>query len=95
MTRFDKLFEAKRSLPKVESEPVANEPPLPEPPKAIANERSLSLAKSKDPDYVRTTVYLPKNIHKKLKAAAADEEREMSDIVESVIQAWLEAKENA
>lgn len=46
-------------------------------------------AKSANPDYTRTTVYLPKKMHKKLKAIALDEEREMSSIVEELIKNWL------
>lgn len=48
-----------------------------------------SKAKSANPDYVRTTVYLPKKMHKKLKAIAIEEEKEMSSIVEELISAWL------
>ena len=46
-------------------------------------------AKSANPDYTRTTVYLPKKMHKQLKARALDEEREMSSIVEELIDTWL------
>ena len=46
-------------------------------------------AKSANPDYTRTTVYLPKKMHKLLKAIALDEEREMSSIVEELIEIWL------
>ena len=49
-------------------------------------------AKSADPDYTRTTVYLPKKMHKKLKAIALDEEREMSSIVEELIDNWLSSR---
>lgn len=46
-------------------------------------------AKSVNPDYTRTTVYLPKKMHKKLKAIALEEEKEMSSIVEELIEGWL------
>lgn len=49
-------------------------------------------AKSANPDYTRTTVYLPKKMHKLLKAIALDEEREMSSIVEELIETWLSKK---
>lgn len=51
-------------------------------------------AKGTDPDYVRTTVYLPKRLHRKLKAAALSEEREMSEIVEDLVSQWLESRES-
>lgn len=47
-------------------------------------------AKSADPDYVRTTIYLPKTLHKKLKGAAIDRDQEMSEIVEQLVFEWLE-----
>ena len=51
------------------------------------------LAKSTNPDYTRTTIYLPKKMHKKLKAIALEEEKEMSSIVEELIGAWLTSKD--
>ena len=47
------------------------------------------LAKSKDPNFVRTTVYLPKPLHKRLKGAAVEAEIEMSDIAEQAINDWM------
>ncbi len=52
----------------------------------------MSKAKSANPDYVRTTIYLPKKMHKKLKAIAVEEEREMSAIMEELLGGWLESK---
>ena len=51
--------------------------------------QTSKVAKSANPDYTRTTVYLPKKMHKLLKAIALDEEREMSSIVEELIETWL------
>ena len=51
-----------------------------------------SKAKSSNPDYTRTTIYLPKKMHKKLKAIAVEEEREMSEIVEELLGEWLESR---
>lgn len=50
-----------------------------------------SKAKSANPDYTRTTIYLPKKMHKKLKAIAVEEEREMSEIVEELLQTWIDS----
>ncbi len=52
----------------------------------------MSKAKSANPDYVRTTIYLPRKMHKKLKAIAVEEEREMSQIMEELLGSWLESK---
>ena len=49
-------------------------------------------AKSANPDYTRTTLYLPKKMHKKLKAIALEEETEMSSIVEELIEGWLSSQ---
>lgn len=51
-----------------------------------------SKAKSTNPDYTRTTLYLPKKMHKRLKAIAVESEREMSQIVEELLDAYLESK---
>ncbi len=63
---------------------------------AIVPETSESLdvqaSKSKNPDYQRTTVYLPKTIHRKLRAAAMEEGREMSDVIEDLVKQWLESR---
>ena len=48
--------------------------------------------KGNNPDYVRTTFYLPKQLHRQLKAAALDEEREMSEIVEELVDGWLKSR---
>jgi len=57
--------------------------------------RCTKKSKSTDPDYVRTTVYLPKRLHKQLKVAAADEEREMSEILEGLVEQWLKKRGNS
>ncbi len=53
---------------------------------------SVQTPKSKDPNYQRTTVYLPKALHKKLRAAAIADDREMSDVIEELVRQWLERK---
>ena len=80
-SRFDDLFGAARTSskqPESELQPIE---------KAKARK-----TKSTDPDYIRTTVYLPKQLHKQLKSAAADEEREMSDIMTHAIAQYLEER---
>lgn len=48
-----------------------------------------ALAKSKDPNCQRTTLYLARALHRQFKSAAAAEGKEMSDIMEGLIQGWL------
>lgn len=77
-SRFEDLFAAARS-PKEEPAPKEAQP----------QRRS----KSTDPNYIRTTIYLPKTIHRQLKVAAASEEREMSEVVAQLIEEWLGSRE--
>lgn len=51
---------------------------------------STSKAKSSSKDYIRTTVYLTKDLHRRLKRGALDHEMEMSDIAEAAIEQWLD-----
>jgi hypothetical protein len=49
-----------------------------------------TVVKSKSSDFTRSTIYLSKALHKRLKIAAAASDLEMSDIAESAISAWLD-----
>jgi hypothetical protein len=51
---------------------------------------SVALSKSKDPNFVRTTVYLPKLLHRQLKSAAAQSDQEMSELVEKSVTQYLQ-----
>jgi hypothetical protein len=76
-SRFDALFGAAKQK---------EQTPAP------ADQKPAKKSKSTDPDYIRTTVYFPKRLHKQLKAAAADEEREMSEILEELVELWLKSR---
>lgn len=67
---------AKKAAPKSRSE-VSNAPP-PAP------------AKSSNPDYQRTTIYIPKELHRQLKLKSAEKGLEMSDVFTSLLKQWLE-----
>ncbi|MDJ0695432.1 CopG family transcriptional regulator [Mastigocoleus sp. MO_188.B34] len=54
--------------------------------------QSSPRSKSTDPNYTRTTVYLPKQLHRQLKTAAASEARQMSDIIIELIEEWFEKR---
>lgn len=87
-SRFDNFINAARA-PK--SAPTPETPP---PTEAAPTDESLpKKSKSSDPNYVRTTVYLQRQIHRRLKSAAADEEKEISKIVEELVTDWLESRE--
>ena len=57
---------------------------------AQTSDQPEQLAKSKNKAYVRSTMYLSKAIHKRLKLAAIDTDSDMSDIAEWAIEAWLD-----
>jgi hypothetical protein len=52
----------------------------------------VQTSKSKNPTFQRTTVYLPKELHKKFKVTAMNEDREMSDIMIELIEQWLNSR---
>ena len=83
-SRFDALFGAARSPKPAEQQSTPDTPEQ--------AEKDDRLSKGKNPDYQRTTLYLPKQMHRKFKAAAAEDEREMSEIMETLIQQWLESR---
>jgi hypothetical protein len=75
MSRFDDLLKAKKLKP--------GEPDLEPAPTA-------ALPKSKDPNFVRATVYLPKQMHRDLKSAAAQSGKEISELVEKSVAQYLQ-----
>lgn len=48
-----------------------------------------SNAKSKNKGYTRTTFYIPKDTHQRLKIASINQEEDMSEIVTRLIEEWL------
>ena len=87
-SRFDGLFGAAKAA-KSTDETVEN---IKHSDVQAFKHSDVSLSKSKDPDYQRTTVYLPKALHRKLRASAIADDREMSDVIEELVQQWLESK---
>jgi hypothetical protein len=53
---------------------------------------SRNNGKSSNPDYTQTTFYLPKELHKHLKVIAAEQDRDMSSIVEEILNSWIESE---
>ncbi len=77
-TRFDALFGAAKPESNSSDSGSGSDTP-----------KVTKKTKSTDPEYYQATFYIHKKCHKCLKSAAADEEREMSDIVEELIEKWL------
>ncbi|MEG4207959.1 hypothetical protein QUA20_29055 [Microcoleus sp. Pol7_A1] len=51
---------------------------------------SVALSKSKDLNFVRTTLYLSKQLHRQLKSAAARSALEMSELLEKSVVQYLQ-----
>jgi ribosomal protein L1 len=75
-SRFDDLIDAARSRQQRDEFPSVDV-------KADAK------SKSTDPNYIRTTIYLPKQLHKKMKATALSQDKQMSDVIAELIEQWL------
>jgi hypothetical protein len=89
-SRFDNLFGAARSGKAVETLGHSDAQTS-----NVTEHLDIQRSKSKDPNYQRTTIYLPKAMHRRLKAAAAHEEKEMSAIVEELLEQWLDSRQDA
>lgn len=76
-SRFDTLFETVKQ---------SDRPDLT---KAEVIGRKGRPSKSADPEYKRTTIYIRKSLHRQLKAAAANQGKEMSEIVEQMIENYI------
>lgn len=88
-SRFDALMGSVRS---VKPAPTSEHPDVQT--SNTVEHSDIQTSKSKDPSYQRTTIYLPKAMHRRLKAAAATEGKEMSTIVEELLEQWLNAKQD-
>jgi len=89
-SRFDNLFGAARSGKAADATESSDTQTS-----NAAKHLDIQTSKSKDPTYQRTTIYLPKAMHRRLKAAAANEDKEMSAIMEELLEQWLNSREDA
>ncbi len=79
-SRFDDLFSAARSTAQETSSESTKTSPT-------------KKSKSRDPDYVRTTIYLPKRLHQQLKVAAVQGDKDMSEIIEGLVDTWVQQED--
>ncbi|MGV3520496.1 hypothetical protein [Luteitalea sp.] len=49
------------------------------------------IGRAKHPDYQQVSVYLPKSLHHRLRIAAAEQDRELTDCIEEGLAQWVEA----
>ena len=48
------------------------------------------LAKSRDPEYVKFTTYIPREMHLRAKSRLVGQGRELSDLVAELVGRWLD-----
>lgn len=88
MTRFDKLMGSVGKAKQPE-QAADNKDSISDPLPSAETISVESKAKSSSKDYQRTTVYLPRELHKRFKVAALNEGKEMSEVVTELIETWL------
>jgi hypothetical protein len=84
-SRFDGLFSVARSKAETDAFAQTSKP---------TRHLDVQTSKSSNPDYQRTTLYIPKSLHKQFKAAAVTDEKDMSDIMTELIQDWIKSRNN-
>lgn len=47
-----------------------------------------------DPNYLQTTIYIPKDLHKAVKLAMIEDNLELSSIVETLLSEWLKSRKS-
>ena len=54
------------------------------------NSKSKAKAKSKNDEYIKTGFYIPKELHRKLKVFSVQEDRDMSEIVTTILEDFFD-----
>lgn len=78
------------SQPELDTAPVSAAAPVL--PKQTKQKARKPTAKSKDPNYIQTSVYLPKSLHIKLRLAAMEEEKDLSVLLAELGKQWLQER---
>ena len=63
--------------------------PVTQVPKSLGTEESKPSAKSTNKEYVKLTAYVPKELHRAAKSRLVAQGREISDLIEDLVSAWL------
>jgi hypothetical protein len=86
-TKYDSLFEARRREERVS--PAAGSE-IQEETGGVA--RSQGGGKRSDSDYRQVSAYVRRDTYQRVKLALLEEEREFSELVEELLQHWLETR---
>ena len=60
--------------------------------KSVEDSPVKKVAKSRNPDYAQTTVYLARDMYGDLQKALTDEKQEYSQLVENLLRDWLNGR---
>jgi hypothetical protein len=58
-------------------------------PEVLSDQTPTSRAKSQNPDFVKLTAYVPRELHRATKARLVQQGREISDLIEELVSRWL------
>ena len=56
----------------------------------IEKNKTRTLGKRSDPDYLQITAYIRKDVHKTVKRKLVGEDKDMSDVIGELLEEWLE-----
>jgi hypothetical protein len=83
LSKFSKVFESRR-LPVTGSQ---------EEKRGRGRPRGHAGGKRDDASYTQASSYIPRELHKKVKAALVEEEKEYSELIEELLTEWLKARQ--
>lgn len=84
MTEKKSRFSTMKSVKQMKSGEAEDQP----------KETGKGVKRFKNPDYIQTTVYIQRDTHKALKVAMAEDEIGFADLVERLIEEWLQARKS-
>ena len=86
-TKFDGLFESRQGgQASSAAQPEAQEP------RRAAKASGAGGGKRSDADYRQVSAYVRRDTYQKVKIALLEEDREFSDLVEELLEGWLESR---
>ncbi|BDC53157.1 hypothetical protein F183_A54720 (plasmid) [Bryobacterales bacterium F-183] len=88
-------FDALRIARAAETVPAAAVPAAVAPAVQTAKPPDSQLAKSVDPEYMKFTTYVRRSTHLAVKSRLVTQQRELSDLVEELLNSWLSKQANS
>jgi hypothetical protein len=86
-TKFDGLFEGRQG-----GRASSAAQPEPREPRQTTKASGVGRGKRSDADYRQVSAYVRRDTYQKVKIALLEEDREFSDLVEELLEGWLESR---